>query len=59
MVGVVDLFNISDCTYECIVTDGLRGAWGWRTLARNPGASFAPLSPAPATRSIKARVTKH
>ena len=44
---------------ECSVTDGLMGGRGWRALARNPGASFAPLSPAPATRSIKARVTKH
>ena len=32
------------------------GGRGWRALARNPGASFAPLNPAPATRSIKARV---
>ena len=27
--------------------------------ARKPGASFAPLSPAPATRSIKAPLTEH
>ncbi len=35
------------------------GSRGWRALARNPGASFAPLSPAPATRSIKVRSTEH
>ena len=44
---------------ECSVTDGLRSGRGWRALARNPWVSFAPLSPAPATRSIKARVTEH
>ena len=35
------------------------GGRGWRAPARNPGASFAPLSPAPATRSIKAPLTEH
>ena len=40
----------------CSVSNGLMGGRGWRASARNPEASFAPLSPAPATRSIKARV---
>ena len=29
------------------------GGRGWRVPARNPGASFAPLSPAPATNAVK------
>ncbi len=45
-----------DFETECSVSKGLMGGRGWRASARNPGASFAPLSPAPATRSIKARV---
>jgi hypothetical protein len=35
------------------------GGRGWRVAVRNPGASFAPLSPAPATRSIKSPMTEH
>ena len=35
------------------------GGWRRRVQARNPGASFARLSPAPATRSIKARLKEH
>ena len=43
---------------QCSVSNGLMGGRGWRAPARNPGASFASLSPAPATRSIKARLTE-
>ncbi len=43
---------------QCSVSHGLTGGRGWRAPARNPGASFVPLSPASATRSIKARLTE-
>ena len=35
------------------------GGRGWSAPARNPKASFAGLSPAPATRSVEARFTEH
>ena len=37
----------------------IEGWPGLESAARNPGASFAPLSPAPATRSLKAVLTEH
>ena len=46
---------------ECSVSNGLMGVRSWRAAADPPdplGNSFAPLSPAQAARSMKARWTR-
>ncbi len=46
---------LPECAIQCSVSNGLMGGRGWRVPVRNAGASFASLSPAPATRSFNAR----
>ncbi len=64
-MGTTELCYCFPCAVEsefhvgfCSVSNGLMGGWGLESASLKPRGFFAPLSPASATRSIKARLTE-